>query len=373
MPYLSKKKKGKKKWIAGIKRTVEGRIIRREHLCVTEREAKAWEAKQWDLSDEEFLGLKTGTEYCLLDLSNDYLDFAQKFVPEVQREKKRVVQLFFQVVDPYMSVHKFSERRKLVLDFSNMCYQGLGGNVVNNKIIKNLKTVWNWGKKFNQGFPNVNPFDLIEKYPESRHPRYVPSLDDFYTVHEGNYDDPPSDQDKLMLMTFLYTGARRGEVFRLKVSSDIDFATGTIRLTHRKSGGRGWEQGLQPMTDELYGLLFSHVQTCKTDYLFVDPETSKPYTSRQHAMKKWCNRAGVKPFGWHSIRHLTATVLAQKNVPMEQIQQILRHHNLSTTEKYIGRSGVLKKHLTVLSNPKVRQEVRHRDVGSETNLKVVTK
>jgi hypothetical protein len=342
-------------------------------IGVTEREAKAWEAKQWDLTDEEFLGLKIGTEYCLLDLSNDYLDYAMKFVPSVQKEKKRVFRLLFQSVDPLMTAHRFADRPKLALDFSNMCYQGLGGNVVNNKIIKNLKTAWNWGKQYIQGFPNVSPFDLIERYPETRHPRYVPSLEDFYTVLDGDYNDPPSEQDKLMLLTYLYTGARRGEVFRLMISTDIDFATAMIRLTHRKSGGRGWEQGLLPMPDDLYDLLLAHVQTCKTDYLFVDPETNKPYTSRQHAMKKWCKRAGVRPFGWHSIRHLTATVLAQKNVPMEQIQQILRHHNLSTTEKYIGRSGVLKKHLTVLTNPNVRQGVRQEVVSNNATLKVVTK
>jgi len=373
MPYFNKKKKGKKKWIAGVKRIIRGQENRREHTCMTKGEALTWEAEMRSLSDEEFLGQKINTEYCLLNLSNDYLDFAMKFVPEVQKEKKRVFQLFFQSVDPLMTVQRFSDRPKLSLDFTAKCFNDLGGNVTNNKVVKNMKSSWNWGKKFIPGFPNINPFDLIEKYPETRKPRYVPSLEDFYTMLEGDYNDPPSEQDKLMLLTYLYTGARRSEVFRLRISSDVDFATGTIRLTHRKSGGRGWEQAALPMLDDLYDLLLAHVQTCKTDYLFTDPETNKPYTSRQHAMKKWCTRAGVKPFGWHSIRHLTATVLAQKNVPMEQIQQTLRHHNLSTTEKYIGRYGVLKEHLAVLSNPKVRQEVRQRNINNNTTLKVVTK
>ena len=375
MPYFSKKKKGRKKWVAGIKRSVEGQEYRREHLCKTEREARSWESEQWNLSDEEFLKViqKTNMEYCLLDLCNDYLDFSKKFVPEVQKEKKRVFQLLFEFADPYMSVHRFADRPKMVLDFSQACYERLGGNVVNNSIVKNLKTAFNWGKKFTPGFPNVNPFDLLDKYPETRKPRYVPPLKDFWTVYEGNYADPPTDQDKLMLLTYLYTGARRSEVFRLRISSDIDFSAGTIRLINRKNAGRGWEEDLMPMLDELYDLLLAHVQTCKTDYLFVDPETNEPFTARQHIMERWCRRAGVRHFGWHAIRHLTATVMAQKDVPMEQIKQILRHKNQSTTEKYIGRLGIVKRHLKVLSNPNVRQQVRQNKKSNLNNLKVIPK
>ena len=90
-------------------------------------------------------------------------------------------------------------------------------------------------------------------------------------------------------------------------------------------------------------------------------------------MERWCRRAGVRHFGWHTIRHLTATFMAQKDVPMEQIKQILRHKNQSTTERYIGRLGIVKRHLKVLSNPNVRQQVRQDKKNNQNNLKVVPK
>ena len=38
---------------------------------------------------------------------------------------------------------------------------------------------------------------------------------------------------------------------------------------------------------------------------------------------------------FHAIRHLTASILGKNNVPLVDIQAILRHQRLSTTEKYI--------------------------------------
>lgn len=60
-----------------------------------------------------------------------------------------------------------------------------------------------------------------------------------------------------------------------------------------------------------------------------------PYQYRQHWMKKLCKRAGVEPFGFHGIRHLFASILASKNVPLVEIQKMLRHGSIQTTARYI--------------------------------------
>ena len=66
-----------------------------------------------------------------------------------------------------------------------------------------------------------------------------------------------------------------------------------------------------------------------------DDDKWVPYLYRQHWLKKLCARAGVKQFGFHGIRHLFASILASKNVPLVEIQKMLRHGSIATTQRYI--------------------------------------
>jgi integrase len=68
-------------------------------------------------------------------------------------------------------------------------------------------------------------------------------------------------------------------------------------------------------------------------------------------MKKLCGKAKVRHFGFHAIRHLSASVLAQGDVPMVVISQILRHRSLAVTERYLKRMGDLKEALELLKKP----------------------
>ena len=57
-------------------------------------------------------------------------------------------------------------------------------------------------------------------------------------------------------------------------------------------------------------------------------------------MKKICLKAGIKPFGFHSIRHLTAKILYHKGYKPAHIQAVFRHKSVKTTENYLQRLGL---------------------------------
>lgn len=99
-------------------------------------------------------------------------------------------------------------------------------------------------------------------------------------------------------------------------------------------------------------------QKAKNEWVFPEPESGGPFTSRQHLIALLCKRAKVKKFGLHPIRHLTASILAQADVPMVTIQRILRHKNLMTTKRYIRGLEPVKPTLEILSYRNFRPKSR---------------
>ena len=57
-------------------------------------------------------------------------------------------------------------------------------------------------------------------------------------------------------------------------------------------------------------------------------------------MKQLCERAKVKPFGFHAIRHLTASILYKMGQPVSVIQAILRHKSPNTAAIYLRTLGL---------------------------------
>jgi len=56
-------------------------------------------------------------------------------------------------------------------------------------------------------------------------------------------------------------------------------------------------------------------------------------------MRTLCDRAGVKYFRYHALRHFGASLLEQANVPIGSIQRLLGHEHRSTTEIYLHSIG----------------------------------
>jgi integrase len=65
----------------------------------------------------------------------------------------------------------------------------------------------------------------------------------------------------------------------------------------------------------------------------------KPYKDRSQIMKYLCNKAKVKYFRFHALRHFGASMLDSANVPIGSIQRILGHESRSTTEIYLHSIG----------------------------------
>jgi integrase len=334
MPY---KNKQKNKYIAQFRR---GKI-RKEKVCSTMKEAKAWEAEMRKMPDSHWDGTRTDTT--CFNWSQSYLDHCRSlFAEETYKEKRSMFRRFFKYVDPTLPVSDL--KSSMVMDYLLKQKEQRSGYAAN-KDRKNLIAAWNWGKIYmNPVLPSPNPC-TVRKLPEIRNPRYVPPAEDFWKVY-----DVAEGQDRVMLLTFLHTAGRRGEIFRLMVS-DLDLENNRIRLSTKKRTGGNLEYDWLPMTAELKRELTwwlgnrplrkkSHIFMCLEERPFQFEHYGEPYKYRAKFMKKLCAKAGVKPFGFHAIRHLTASQLYSMGYSVATIQALLRHKSAGTTERYLRTLGL---------------------------------
>ena len=298
-------------------------------------------ALQWEEEGRSAAGEATQQQthtVSLVEWATKYLDYATGkggFCEKTVSEKQLAFRLLFdnEEVDPYEPADSLEPL--VILNHLQEQAEARSGNAAN-KQRKNLRAAWQFGMKY-LNLPLLNPFTHVERFAEERQERYMPTLEEFWRV----FDVCPTGQDQLMLRMYLETGARREELFRLGWK-DVDFKKKSVRLTWRKNKKGQWEEAWLPVRDEFMDLLKVHQKyTGLQMFVFLNTQGSDnpkfwvPYQYRQHWLKELCEQAGVKQFGFHGIRHLFASILAANNVPLVEIQFMLRHKHLSTTQRYI--------------------------------------
>jgi integrase len=128
----------------------------------------------------------------------------------------------------------------------------------------------------------------------------------------------------------LYTGMRRGEIFRLKWS-DIDFRRGFIHIREPKGG----KSEIIPLNKHALHVLEEHPRTKNSLYVFPGKygDQRKHLKSPLLRIKKLaCLPDDFRPL--HGLRHTYASTLAESGVDLYTIQRLLTHKDPTTTQRY---------------------------------------
>ncbi|MCR4666528.1 MAG: tyrosine-type recombinase/integrase [Desulfovibrio sp.] len=150
-----------------------------------------------------------------------------------------------------------------------------------------------------------------------------------------------------MLFVLLNTGARIQEAYL----SDVDFEREQVRLGTRNTASGG-QYAWVPMTTELMEAIMGHQRVSRSLNVFVRQDGHQ-YVHRNKFMHGLCEKAGGRPFGFHAIRHLTATIHAHSGLDLPSVQAILRHRSPTTMARYIKSLGVQQNKIeAVFSNKK---------------------
>lgn len=135
---------------------------------------------------------------------------------------------------------------------------------------------------------------------------------------------------KPIIITALHTGLRRSNILYLKWEN-IDFDFNFIEIL--KQDNKGHKTIKIPLSDTLLNVLNNIEKT--SEYVFVNPQTNMPYDNIRKAFKNACDRAGIKDFRFHDLRHTVATRLVEKGVDIRTVQEIMAHSSIMTTQRYM--------------------------------------
>lgn len=276
----------------------------------------------------------------LIAWGDKYLDHvARTMTRQTYVEKQTVLRAFFR----YCGEESISSPEGVTKPMAYQFLADIADEKSNNRANvyrKNLLAAWNWGADFVEGFPTAAVFERIRPFPSDRGVRYVPPEEDVVAVLEQ-----AQGQDLVMLLTYYFTGARRSEVFRLSWNRDIQLRDGMIRLTDHKGGSGAQHVRWQKMHPELIKALawWWDMRPCQVDNVFMqvhcDGAMGLPFKQRNKLMPRLCAKAGVKPFGFHALRHKAAAISFAAG-GLVAAQALMGHYRATTTDIYVQSAGL---------------------------------
>jgi integrase len=128
----------------------------------------------------------------------------------------------------------------------------------------------------------------------------------------------------------LVTGARKTEVLEARWEQ-FDLERRQWRIPKSKSGYHRFI----PISDAALHLLRKRQSLgINSPWLFPNPATGKPYVEIYNAWNTARRRAGLADLRIHDLRHSFASSLVNGGAPLYEVQKLLGHSNIRTTERY---------------------------------------
>lgn len=127
----------------------------------------------------------------------------------------------------------------------------------------------------------------------------------------------------------LLTGARKRELLEA-AWEDMDIDRRVWRIPMSKSG----KPRKIPLSQMAIQVLATVPRFEGCSYIVPNPHTRKPYKSIWESWKIAREQAGLPTLRLHDLRHSFASALVNAGRPIYEVQKILRHSKITTTERY---------------------------------------
>ena len=134
---------------------------------------------------------------------------------------------------------------------------------------------------------------------------------------------------KFIIPMLILTGARKREVLDAKWE-DFDLLHCQWRIPFTKSG----KPRHVPLSDGVLQLLSTIKRDPDCPWVFPNPKTHKPYVSFFYSWDTARKLAGLADVRIHDLRHSFASFLVNAGRSLYEVQKILGHTQVKTTQRY---------------------------------------
>ena len=299
---------------------------RHHYLCngaTTMNEAKRIEDGYRFKLQQQQIGLlpKEEKQNSFKSLCKFFLQYSQTNKKSYKQDKSRVT-----LIEKYFSKCKWISdiKPKDIEKFKNFLLQEGKSKSTVNRYLEILSKMFNIA--INNEWGDKNPIKQVAKFPVKNYTiRYLTKEE------EVKLFQACTEAFKPILITALQTGLRKTNI-RLLKWNNINMEFRMIEITENK----GNKHIKIYMNDVLYDL-FRELPKLNDEYIFINPTTNKVYSESafRREWNKIKEKSGIKNFRFHDLRHTVGTRLAEHNVPIPVIRELLAHSDIKTTMRYV--------------------------------------
>lgn len=197
-----------------------------------------------------------------------------------------------------------------------------------NRLVILIRYIYNLAIKWEVPGIKSNPCKGIPLMQENNHKERYLSVEEarrlYFAVCESD-----NTMLRYIVPMLILTGARKRELLNAKWQ-DFDMARRIWRIPMSKSG----KARHVPLSDGALSVLESIPRNPRTDSAFANPKTDKPYVSVFHAWNTARKQAGLADVRMHDLRHSFASLLVNSGRTLYEVQHILGHTQVKTTQRY---------------------------------------
>jgi integrase/recombinase XerC len=211
-----------------------------------------------------------------------------------------------------------------------------------------------------RGFVARDVGSALQSPTPGRHLPRVLRVDEVERLLEApDARSPVGRRDRALLELLYAAAARVGEVCGLDVA-DVDLPQRQVRLD-----GKGGTQRIVPIGDPAVDALRTYLTLARpslvadgapaTDATFLGVRGGRLGTrDARTAVQRAATAAGVGKVTPHTLRHSAATHLLEGGADVRQVQEVLGHRSLATTQRYTHLSRGRLREVHAAAHPRAR-------------------